>query len=118
MSRNPTIAQIVPNLESGGAERTVLEISESLVAVGSRAITISATGGRLVPALKSLGGEFISQPVATKNPFLHSIECLSPCPPHQIGKNRSRSCPLPGSGLERLHRDKTDEHALSDNLSQ
>ena len=68
MSNNPTIAQIVPNLESGGAERTVLEISESLVMVGARAITIS-TGGRLVPALKDLGGVFIPKPVATKNPF-------------------------------------------------
>lgn len=66
--KNPTILQIIPTLNAGGAERTVLEITESLVTAGARALTVS-DGGRLVPELEKLGGEFISLPVSSKNPF-------------------------------------------------
>ena len=59
--------QIIPALDSGGAERTVLEITEALVQVGARALVVSE-GGRLVREIEALGGTFIAFPAATKNP--------------------------------------------------
>jgi glycosyltransferase involved in cell wall biosynthesis len=63
-----TILQIIPNLDSGGAERTTLEIVEALVRAGARAL-VAAEGGRLVGELQALGGEFHRFPAATKNPL-------------------------------------------------
>ena len=63
-----TVLQIIPALESGGAERTTLEIAEALVAAGARAL-VAAEGGRLVGELQALGGEFHAFAAATKNPL-------------------------------------------------
>lgn len=63
-----TVLQIIPNLDSGGAERTTLEIVEALVRAGARAL-VAAEGGRLVGELQALGGEFHRFPAATKNPL-------------------------------------------------
>ena len=43
-----TVVQLLPALESGGVERSTLEISTALVEAGHRAIVVSA-GGRLLP---------------------------------------------------------------------
>ncbi|HMN73276.1 MAG TPA: glycosyltransferase family 4 protein [Rhodoblastus sp.] len=63
-----TVLQIIPELDSGGAERTTLEIAEALVRAGARAL-VAAQGGRLVGELQALGGEFHAFPAATKNPL-------------------------------------------------
>jgi glycosyltransferase involved in cell wall biosynthesis len=63
-----TILQIIPSLESGGAERTTLEVAEALVRAGARAL-VASEGGRLVGDLQALGGEFHAFPAATKNPL-------------------------------------------------
>ena len=63
-----TILQIIPTLDSGGAERTTLEMVEALVRAGARAL-VAAEGGRLVGELQALGGEFHAFPAATKNPL-------------------------------------------------
>ena len=63
------VLQIIPSLDSGGAERTTLEIVEALVRVGARAL-VAAEGGRLIGELQALGGEFHAFPAATKNPFV------------------------------------------------
>ena len=42
--------QLLPALESGGVERSTLEIADALVRAGHRAIVVSA-GGRMVPRL-------------------------------------------------------------------
>jgi glycosyltransferase involved in cell wall biosynthesis len=63
-----TVLQILPSLESGGAERTTLEMVEALVGAGARAL-VAAEGGRLVGDLQALGGEFHRFPSATKNPL-------------------------------------------------
>lgn len=69
MSARPmTIVQVVPELETGGAERTAVDIAAALVAAGDRAIVVSE-GGRLVRELESLGGEHVTMPVATKSPI-------------------------------------------------
>lgn len=63
-----TVLQIIPELDSGGAERTTLEIADALVRAGARAL-VAAEGGRLVGELQALGGEFHRFEAATKNPF-------------------------------------------------
>lgn len=63
-----TVLQIIPELDSGGAERTTLEIADALVRAGARAL-VAAEGGRLVGELQALGGEFHKFDAATKNPF-------------------------------------------------
>ncbi len=63
-----TILQVIPSLEGGGAETTTLEITEALGVAGARAL-IASQGGGLEGRLKTLGGEMIHLPVASKNPF-------------------------------------------------
>ena len=52
MQRTLTVVQLLPALESGGVERSTLEIADALVRAGHRAIVVSA-GGRLLPALQA-----------------------------------------------------------------
>ena len=52
--RRLTVVQLLPALESGGVERSTLEIADALVRAGHRALVVSA-GGRLVPALQASG---------------------------------------------------------------
>jgi glycosyltransferase involved in cell wall biosynthesis len=61
-----TIVQLLPALESGGVERSTLEITDALVRAGHRAIVVSA-GGRLVPRLTALGGEHITLDIGRKS---------------------------------------------------
>ncbi|HZV37258.1 MAG TPA: glycosyl transferase, partial [Pseudoxanthomonas sp.] len=49
--RRLTVVQLLPALESGGVERSTLEIAAALAEAGHRAIVVSA-GGRLLPALR------------------------------------------------------------------
>jgi glycosyltransferase involved in cell wall biosynthesis len=63
----PTIAQVVPNLDAGGAEATTVEVTQAIVRAGGRAIVVSE-GGRLGPRILAAGGELSVLPVASKNP--------------------------------------------------
>lgn len=63
-----TVVQLLPALESGGVERSTLEIADALVRAGHRAIVVSA-GGRLVPALEAAGGEHVRLDIGTKSPL-------------------------------------------------
>ena len=76
----PTILQIVPRLDTGGAERSVVEIAVAVVRAGGRALVL-AEPGRLAPEVVAAGGEIIEFPAATKNPLrmlanAHAIERL------------------------------------------
>ncbi|GAB2507057.1 glycosyltransferase [Lysobacter humi (ex Lee et al. 2017)] len=62
-----TILQLLPALESGGVERSTLEIAEALVHAGHRAIVVSR-GGRLVPPLEALGATHIELDIGRKSP--------------------------------------------------
>jgi len=64
--RRLTVIQLLPALESGGVERSAIEIAEALVAAGHRAIVVSA-GGRLLPALEQVGGEHIRLDIGRKS---------------------------------------------------
>ncbi len=63
----PVILQIVPDLSTGGAERTTIEMAEAITLGGGRALVLSA-GGRLEKELEDAGGELIRFPAQTKNP--------------------------------------------------
>lgn len=66
--RKPTILQIVPRLDTGGAELTTLEITAALVTAGARAL-VATEGGRMAGEVASLGGELIEMPAASKYPL-------------------------------------------------
>lgn len=67
MTFTKTVLQIVPELNSGGAERSTLEIVQGIVAAGGRALVVSK-GGRLEGDIAAAGGEFVALAVHSKNP--------------------------------------------------
>jgi glycosyltransferase involved in cell wall biosynthesis len=64
----PTILQIVPRLDAGGAELSVVEIAGAVVQAGGRALVL-AEPGRLAAGVAAVGGEVIAFPAATKSPI-------------------------------------------------
>ncbi len=65
--KRPTILQIIPELDTGGAELSTIEIAEAIGRAGGRAIVLSE-GGRLVQRLRDTGAELQFFPAAVKNP--------------------------------------------------
>ncbi len=63
-----TILQIIPDLETGGAERTAVDIAKGLTDAGARAL-VATEGGRLVAELQAKGGVWLPFPAAAKNPL-------------------------------------------------
>jgi glycosyltransferase involved in cell wall biosynthesis len=61
------ILQIVPMLDTGGAERTTIDIARALKETGWTAL-VATRGGRLAPELAEAGGELIRMRVDSKNP--------------------------------------------------
>ncbi|MEZ5456589.1 MAG: glycosyltransferase [Lysobacteraceae bacterium] len=64
--RRLTVVQILPALQSGGVERSTLEIAAALVAEGHRSVVISA-GGRLLDGLLASGSEHLLLDVGAKS---------------------------------------------------
>ena len=64
---SPAILQIVPSLDTGGAERTTIDIAAALVRDGFVAL-VGSEGGRLESALARVGGQLIRMPAASKSP--------------------------------------------------
>lgn len=65
----PSILQILPALDEGGIEQGTLEIADSIVRAGGRAIVVSA-GGRLEIHLRHSGIEHICIPkIGSRNPI-------------------------------------------------
>jgi len=65
--RATTILQIIPELDTGGAELSTIEIAEAIVAAGGRAIVLTE-GGRMLDRLTATGADVRIFPAATKNP--------------------------------------------------
>lgn len=61
-----TVVQLLPALESGGVERSTLEIAEALVRAGHRAVVVSR-GGRLVPSLEAIGAKHVALDIGSKS---------------------------------------------------
>jgi len=68
MPFNGTVLQVIPTLDTGGAERTTLEIGRAIVDAGGRSLVASA-GGRREGELEAGGIGFIRLPVHSKNPW-------------------------------------------------
>lgn len=65
---SPTILQVIPALDSGGAEIGTLQIAEAIINSGGRAI-IAARKGQLSKGLLDKKIELIELPLDTKNPI-------------------------------------------------
>jgi glycosyltransferase involved in cell wall biosynthesis len=63
----PAILQIVPNLDTGGAERTTIDIAGALARAGFLPL-VATKGGRMLDELRAAGGEWIAMPVDAKSP--------------------------------------------------
>ncbi|WP_422378691.1 glycosyltransferase family 4 protein [Roseibium sp.] len=63
-----TILQVIPDLNSGGAERTTLDVAQAVVKAGGRAL-VASQGGQMVAELTASGAEHIELPVKSKNPL-------------------------------------------------
>jgi glycosyltransferase involved in cell wall biosynthesis len=68
----PTILQILPALETGGAERTTLDVAAAIVNAGGRAL-VASRGGRMLPELLASGAEHIELAVHSKNPVIMAL---------------------------------------------
>lgn len=66
-SRQMTVLQIVPALETGGAERTAVDVSKALVESGHNSIIASA-GGRMAAEITETGGEHVQIPLTARDP--------------------------------------------------
>jgi glycosyltransferase involved in cell wall biosynthesis len=64
-----TILQIIPELQTGGAERTVLEVSQAIINSGGKAIVFT-NGGRMEAELLAMGGVVIHGEAKSKNPYV------------------------------------------------
>ena len=70
-----TILQIIPELGTGGAERTTIDIAAALAEAGARPL-VACEGGRLISDLQAVGGIWIPFPAKTKNPFKMAFNVL------------------------------------------
>ncbi len=67
-ARKLTIAQIIPSLNAGGAERAVVDIAAATVVAGHRAIVVSS-GGYYQAELQAKQARFVKRNVDSKNPL-------------------------------------------------
>ncbi|MCJ8310539.1 MAG: glycosyltransferase, partial [Hyphomicrobiales bacterium] len=68
MMQPPKILQVIPTLETGGAERTAVDIGNALTAHGWTSLVASA-GGRMLERLSAGGSRHITLPLDSKNPI-------------------------------------------------
>ena len=66
--QNKTILQVVPEMATGGVERTTVEVASAIIEAGGRALVFSA-GGRLVHELEAIGAEHIFGEANSKHPW-------------------------------------------------
>lgn len=64
-----TLLQVVPRLETGGAEQTTLDVAAAVRAAGGRAL-VATMGGRMETTLLASGAELERMTVHSKNPLV------------------------------------------------
>jgi glycosyltransferase involved in cell wall biosynthesis len=67
VAKAPVVMQVLPRLETGGAERGTVDVAAALVAAGGKSIVVSG-GGPMVRELERAGAKHIVLPVFSKNP--------------------------------------------------
>jgi len=63
-----TLLQVVPELETGGAEQTTIDVARAVIEAGGKAL-VATRGGRMAARLVSDGGRLAQMPVHAKNPL-------------------------------------------------
>lgn len=63
-----TLLQVVPELETGGAEQSTIDVAQAVVQAGGAAL-VATRGGRMTARLEADGGRLAQMPVQTKNPL-------------------------------------------------
>lgn len=63
------LLQVVPRLETGGAEQTTLDVAAAVRAAGGR-VVVASMGGRMEAALLASGAELERMTVHSKNPLV------------------------------------------------
>jgi glycosyltransferase involved in cell wall biosynthesis len=66
---NFTLLQVTPELETGGAEQTTIDVAHAVVAQGGKAL-VAARGGRMAARLEADGGRLAQMPAQSKNPLI------------------------------------------------
>lgn len=64
----PTILQIIPRLDTGGAELATIEITQAVVSASGRALVVTE-GGRMASQITAAGGELVEMDAGTKSPL-------------------------------------------------
>jgi glycosyltransferase involved in cell wall biosynthesis len=64
-----TLLQVVPRLETGGAEQTTLDVAAAVCAAGGKAV-VASMGGRMEAQLLASGAELERMTVHSKNPLV------------------------------------------------
>jgi len=65
---SPVVLQVLPSLVTGGVERGTVEMTRAIAEAEGVALVASA-GGRMVPLIEHAGGQHVTLPLDTKNPF-------------------------------------------------
>lgn len=69
LSSNFTLLQVVPELETGGAEQTTLDVARAVIDAGGKAL-VATRGGRMTARLEADGARLAQMPVQSKNPMV------------------------------------------------
>jgi glycosyltransferase involved in cell wall biosynthesis len=64
-----TLLQVVPELETGGAEQTTIDVAQAVVRAGGKAL-VATRGGRMAARLLADGARMAQMPVQSKNPLV------------------------------------------------
>ncbi|HEY2357865.1 MAG TPA: glycosyltransferase family 4 protein [Phenylobacterium sp.] len=64
-----TLLQVVPELETGGAEQTTIDVARAVIEAGGKAL-VATRGGRMTARLEADGGRLAQMPVQSKNPLV------------------------------------------------
>ena len=64
-----TLLQVTPELETGGAEQTTIDVAHAVVAQGGKAL-VATKGGRMAARLEADGGRLAQMPAQSKNPLV------------------------------------------------
>ncbi len=70
-----TLLQVIPRLDTGGAEETTVDIAAAVRAAGGQAL-VASEGGRMETRLIAQGAELVRLPTNTKNPLMILINGL------------------------------------------
>lgn len=66
---NFTLLQVTPELETGGAEQTTIDVARAVVAQGGKAL-VATRGGRMATRLEADGARLAQMPAQSKNPLI------------------------------------------------